>query len=131
MDGTGGFDADDGPTETVREALVHSFPRRLGLDELAEHVANRAIIEHAVGMLMLVYEFDADNAFELLTWGARALDVTLALLATQLTEDLGGRARGPGGLAHCEQLDLRSACDDVLFLAHERVSPVSRRGREP
>lgn len=118
----GEFDVGGGLTETVREVVVR-------LADLASTVADRVLVEQAVGMLMVAYDLDADNAVELLTWGARALDITVGLLALQLTEDFGGRAHDREGPTGSERMDLRSACDDVLFTAHERVSSVSRRRR--
>lgn len=49
----------------------------------------------------------------------------------QLTEHPVGRPREQKGLARCERVDLRSARDDVLFTAYERVGTVSRQDREP
>lgn len=98
---------------------------------LAEIVANRVIVEQAKGMLMLIYELDADNAFEMLKWGSQARDVELGLLARQLIDDLAGGAQDWEGLARCEWTDLRSACDDLLFTAQEPSRPVHRPGPQP
>ena len=112
--------AEQGPTERVRDSRVHAFAR-LNPEELADVVAHRMRIERAVGVLMAAYDLDTDNAVELLTWGARALDITAYLLARRLTEHLVGCDRNDHqGQASCESVDLRSACDDVLFTAHER-----------
>ncbi len=115
---TGEFNADDALTETVHVAFLQPCAL-LTPEELAETVANRVLIEHAAGMLMLAYDLDADNACELLKWGARARGVTVGLLARRLTEDLVGRVRDRQGHARCERVGLQSACDDVLFTAHE------------
>lgn len=83
--------------------------------DLAATVTDQRLIGHAVGVLMFVYDLDADNAVEMLRWGSQALDVTIRVLARRLTEDVVGRARNGEVLPRCERVDLRSTCDDVLF----------------
>ena len=83
--------------------------------DLAATVTDQRLIGHAVGVLMFVYDLDADNAVEMLRWGSQALDVTIRILARRLTEDVVGRARNGEVLPRCERVDLRSTCDDVLF----------------
>lgn len=127
--------ADDQLTEkkttTVRDALMPPCALVLPADEFADIVAHPMLIESAIGMLMLIYDLDADNAVELLKWGSRALNIEIRVLSRRLTEDLVGGAHHREGHARCERVDLRSACDDVLFTAHDPASPVSRPGREP
>jgi hypothetical protein len=83
--------------------------------DLAATVTDQRLIGHAVGVLMFVYDLDADNAVEMLRWGSRALDVTIRVLARRLTEDVVGRTRNGEVLPRCERVELRSTCDDVLF----------------
>lgn len=83
--------------------------------ETAQIVATRAVIERAKGMLMFIYDIDADGAFELLKWRSQATNVKLRLLAEQLVEDLVCGNRGAGGAS-------RLACDSLLFTVDERVT---------
>jgi ANTAR domain len=101
------------PTPSVQEAVVCAAFALLQPEQLAEVAAKRGIVEQATGMLMLIYELDADNAIEVLKWGSRARDVKIHVLATQFVDSLVGR-KGSQRL-----VDLRSACDDVLFAAAE------------
>jgi hypothetical protein len=95
--------------------------------DLAATVTDQRLIGHAVGVLMFVYDLDADNAVEMLRWGSRALDVTIRVLARRLTEDVVGRARNGEVLPRCERVDLRSTCDDVLFTPRTGQTGVSAR----
>lgn len=56
-------------------------------ERLAEIAQNRAGIEQAKGMLMLVYGIDGDAAFDLLKWLSQQSNVKLRLLAEQIAED--------------------------------------------
>ena len=125
---TAEFHPDDGLIEAVRQVGVQPSTQLTSSDfaDLATTVVDRGLIEHAVGMLMFVYDLNADNAVELLKWGSQALDVTIETLARQLTEDV-GPARDGKGLSRCERVDLRSACDDVLFHPRTGQSDVSAR----
>ena len=114
--------ADNGPAELVCNALAEPFVASTP-GQLADIVANRVLFERAVGTVMLVYELDADNASELITWGSRALGITVGLLSRRLTEALLARTRGLERSAHFPPAHLRSVCDDVLFAEHERVRP--------
>jgi hypothetical protein len=80
--------------------------------------ARRAIIEQAKGILMFVYDTDAETAFEVLRRRSRITRIKLVLLAAQLIDDV-------VSLTAEERLNLRSACDDLLSTLHERVDPES------
>ena len=108
-----------------------SLLNRGELADLGASVTDRVLVERAVGVLMLVYDLDADNAAELLTWGSRAHGITIPLLArqlTELTEDPNGRFRYLEGSAHSapERVDRRTRCDDVLFSALETAGLIDR-----
>lgn len=103
--GTHGFYVDVTPLPgRTQEDLVTA--------RLAEISENRAGIEQAKGMLMLVYDIDDDAAFNLLKWLSQEANVKLRLLAEQISADF--RAAGPA-------VNSRSEFDHLLMTAHRRV----------
>ncbi|WP_310767237.1 PAS and ANTAR domain-containing protein [Mycobacterium sp. Z3061] len=82
-------------------------------ERLAEIAENRAGIEQAKGMLMLVYDIDGDAAFKLLKWLSQESNVKLRPLAEQITEDF--RAVRHAVAAQPE-------FDQLLLTAHTRVN---------
>jgi hypothetical protein len=104
--GTHGFYVDVSPlSDHAREDLVTA--------KLAEITQNRASIEQAKGMLMLVYGIDDDAAFNLLKWLSQEGNVKLRLLAEQICADF----RGNGATS----LGSRSSFDHLLLTAYLRV----------
>ena len=81
---------------------------------VAEIAENRATIEQAKGMLMLIYRIDADAAFELLRWRSQETNVKLRILAEQVLADF-------AELSYEETLPSRSTFDHLLLTAHQRV----------
>src|SRR5258707_1175393 len=75
----------------------------------------RAGIEQAKGMLMLIYGMDASAAFDLLRWRSQETNVKLKLLARQVAADF-------VALSGSEKLPPRSAYDNLILTAHLRVS---------
>lgn len=109
--GTHGFYIDvSGPRERSREDEVSA--------KLAEISENRAGIEQAKGMLMLIYGLSDSAAFELLKWLSQEANIKLRPLAEQIAEDF----RGAGLPLHT-----RSEFDHLLLTAHERVRPSGAR----
>jgi PAS domain S-box-containing protein len=109
--GTHGFYIDvSGPRERSREDEVSA--------KLAEISENRAGIEQAKGMLMLIYGLSDSAAFELLKWLSQEANIKLRPLAEQIAEDFRG-----AGLP----LNTRSEFDHLLLTAHERVRPSGAR----
>jgi fructose-specific component phosphotransferase system IIB-like protein len=104
--GTHGFYVDVTPTQEMTEEFVSAA--------LAEIAENRATIEQAKGMLMLIYRVNADAAFDLLRWRSQATNVKLRILAEQLLADF-------AGLNYEEVLPPRATFDHLLLTAHERV----------
>jgi ANTAR domain/PAS fold len=104
--GTHGFYVDVTPSGALHEELVTAA--------VAEIAENRATIEQAKGMLMLIYRVDADAAFDLLKWRSQETNVKLRILAEQLLTDF-------GELTYEETLPSRSTFDHLLLTAHERV----------
>lgn len=108
--GTHGFYVDVSPLpDREREDLVTA--------QLAEIAEQRAGIEQAKGMLMLVYGISDDAAFDLLKWLSQEANIKLRLLAEQICEDF--RALGP-------RPSSQSDYDHLLMTAHERVDPTIR-----
>ena len=91
---------------------VHSKEFSAAVAEIAE---NRAAIERAKGMLMLVYRVDAVAAFELLKWRSQETAVKLRTLAEQLLADLTAQT-------YDETLPPRAMFDHLLLTAHHRIS---------
>jgi hypothetical protein len=105
--GTHGFYVDvTPPIEQVQEDVVTA--------KLAEISENRASIEQAKGMLMLIYDIDATAAFDLLRWLSQEANVKLRPLAEQIANDF-----RTAGLI----LNPRSEFDHLLMSAHDRVRP--------
>lgn len=104
--GTHGFYVDVTPSSELHEELVTAA--------VAEIAENRATIDQAKGMLMLIYRVDADAAFDLLKWRSQETNVKLRILAEQLLADF-------LELNYEETLPTRSTFDHLLLTAHERV----------
>jgi PAS domain S-box-containing protein len=103
--GTHGFYVDVSPLpDQEREDLVTA--------KLAEITQQRASIEQAKGMLMLIYDISDDAAFNLLKWLSQEANVKLRLLAEQICEDFRGT-----GLTVTSQSDF----DQLLLTARLRV----------
>jgi PAS domain S-box-containing protein len=110
--GTHGFYVDVTPVQHLR---LDAERRREDLvtARVAEIASNRASIEQAKGMLMLIYNVDEDMAFDVLKWLSQEHNVKLRVLADQLSADLRATAR--------ETVD-QSVYDHVLLTAHQRVA---------
>jgi hypothetical protein len=80
----------------------------------------RAIIEQAKGMLMFLYGFDADEAFNTLRSHSQDHNVKLALIAEQVVKDLVelGRAKAPAR---------KPEIDSVIIAARNRITNVAVR----
>jgi hypothetical protein len=99
-------------TETfVREELVSAA--------VAEIAENRATIEQAKGMLMLIYRITNESAFELLKWRSQETNVKLRVLADQVIADF-------GELTYEGTLPPRATFDHLLLTAHLRIGTATR-----
>lgn len=78
--GTHGFYLDVSPSEQAREEVITAR-----LDEITEH---RATIERAKGMLMVIYDIDAEAAFDVLKWLSQHSNVKVRSLCERLCSDL-------------------------------------------
>lgn len=109
--GTHGFYIDvSAPDGQLQEDAVSA--------KLAEISENRAGIEQAKGMLMLIYGLSDSAAFELLRWLSQEANVKLRPLAEQIARDFRG-----AGLS----LNTRADFDHLLLTAHRRVRPADDR----
>lgn len=81
---------------------------------VAEIAENRATIEQAKGMLMLIYRISEASAFELLKWRSQETNVKLRVLADQVLFDF-------SQLIYEEVLPPRATFDHLLLTAHLRV----------
>ena len=106
--GTHGYYVDVTPLEQERQDQVTA-----AVTGIAE---NRAAIEQAKGMLMLVYGMDDAAAFELLKWRSQETNIKLRVLAEQVAADFLALSGG-------ETLPPRSAFDKLLLTAHHRLNP--------
>jgi AmiR/NasT family two-component response regulator len=93
--------------EPTLEHLVHDFAI-LTPEEILDIRASRVVIERAKGMLMFIYDIDADQAFDVLLWRSQATNVQLRFIAEQLIQDL-------TGIASDKLVDARSLCDNLLL----------------
>jgi PAS domain S-box-containing protein len=98
--GTHGYYVDITPTsDRAREEIITA--------RVAEITENRAVIEQAKGMLMLVYGLEEDAAFDLLRWRSQSSNVKLRRLAEIVIE----RFRN----ARDDAISSRSAFDHALL----------------
>jgi hypothetical protein len=105
--GTHGYYIDISPSERARQDQVTAAVTRITED--------RAGIEQAKGMLMLIYAIDELAAFQLLKWRSQETNVKLRILAEQIAADF-------ISLSGTETLPPRSAFDNLLLTAHLRVN---------
>jgi hypothetical protein len=71
----------------ITDATNTDLQQLLG-DELEAIVAHREVIEQAKGMLMVIYDFDADAAFSVLRWRSQELNTKLHDVAAKLVADV-------------------------------------------
>jgi|RhiMethySRZTD1v2_1073278.scaffolds.fasta_scaffold1645471_1 ANTAR domain-containing protein len=86
---------------------------------VAEIIDRRAVIEQAKGVLMVVYNIDADAAFELLKWRSQQTNTKLRALAEQLMTDFPSLQWGQDGM--------RSKFDQLFMEAGVRPVPHAKR----
>jgi PAS domain S-box-containing protein len=83
------------------------------LDDFVSTISERrAVINQAIGMLMLGYGVPADRAFEILAWRSQETNVKLRDIATRLVDAVTTAALLPSGAA--------SRLDNMLLTAHQR-----------
>ena len=90
---------------------------------IAEIADNRAVIEQAKGVLMYVYQVDADAAFEVLNWRSRETKVKLCALAEQLLADIRTLGHDDGSRSYGSIFEF----DRLLLTTHERMRAKAAR----
>ena len=105
--GTHGYYIDISPSERARQDQVTAAVTRIAED--------RAGIEQAKGMLMVIYAIDELAAFQLLKWRSQETNVKLRILADKIGADF-------ISLSGTETLPPRSAFDNLLLTAHLRIN---------
>ena len=88
--------------------------REVSITEIAD---NRAVIEQAKGVLMYVYQVDADAAFEVLKWRSHETKVNLCALAEQLLADIRTLGHDDGSRSYGSIFEF----DRLLVTTHERI----------
>jgi fructose-specific component phosphotransferase system IIB-like protein len=106
LTGTSGFYVD--VTEDFEEDVQRSLDQVIG-----EIARRRAVINQAIGMLMLAHGVTAERAFEILAWRSQETNVKLRDIAERLVAEASKAALLPDGLA-CR-------LDHLLLTVHERV----------
>jgi PAS domain S-box-containing protein len=84
---------------------------------VAEIAAKRAVIEQAKGVLMYVYQVDADAAFDVLNWRSQETKVNMCALAEQLLADIRTLGHDDGSRSYGSIFEF----DRLLLTTHERM----------
>jgi PAS domain S-box-containing protein len=113
--GAQGFYFDVTATDEAREVSIKA---------IAEIADNRAVIEQAKGVLMYVYQVDADAAFDVLNWLSQETKVRLSALAEQLLADIRTLGHDDGSRSYGSIFEF----DRLLLTTHERIE--SQRSAE-
>jgi PAS domain S-box-containing protein len=105
--GTHGFyiDISDSEDRSTQEAISEA------VEEIAE---NRAVIEQAKGMLMMVYGVNEDLAFQLLRWRSQDTNTKLRPLAQRLIDEFVALGKEQG-------LQPRPVYDATIMTVHQRM----------
>ena len=91
-----------------------------GITEIAD---DRAVIEQAKGVLMYVYQVDADAAFEVLKWRSHETKFNLCALAEQLLADIRTLGHDDGSRSYGSIFEF----DRLLLTTHERIRAKAMR----
>jgi PAS domain S-box-containing protein len=94
-DASGSVVATRGVYVDVTEAVAAEVRREVG-EELRDIVADRAIIEQAKGMLMVIYDLSDQRAFDLLRWRSQEMNIKLRDIANRLVAKLPPLLAGQG-----------------------------------
>jgi PAS domain S-box-containing protein len=105
--GTHGFyiDISESEDRSTQEAISEA------VEEIAE---NRAVIEQAKGMLMMVYGVNEDLAFQLLRWRSQDTNTKLRPLAQRLIDEFVALGKEQG-------LQPRPVYDATIMTVHQRM----------
>jgi hypothetical protein len=96
---------------------------RRSLDEVLATISeHRAVINQAIGMLMLGYGVPADRAFEILAWRSQHTNVKLRDIADRFVKEVTEATLLPARAA--------SHLDHILLTVHERMGGQAPNGGE-
>jgi hypothetical protein len=113
--GLQGFYVDVTPTEAVPHNAHSDLERQIDR-EVSNILQHRTVIDEVKGMLMVIYRIDDRRSFDLLCWRSIVTNTKVRELAEQLRAEF-------ALLEYDEYLPPRSAFDQVLLTAHERIRP--------
>jgi hypothetical protein len=97
----------------VTDAADGDTARRV-TEAVAEITDARSVIDQAKGMLMLIYGFGEQDAFELIRAQARRTQTNVRALALQFRDDV-------ATLNHQESIPSKDVIEQLLLTTHERV----------
>ena len=100
---------------TVSTSCIQFSDGSIDSAAVAEIADNRAVIDQAKGMLILLYGVDDESAFDMLRRRSQSTNVKLRALAGQLVSDY--RALSDG-----EALPPRWVYEKTLMIIHERIA---------
>ena len=106
------------PLESTATALITA-----AVTEIAN---NRAVIDQAKGMLILVYGVDENGAFEMLRWRSQSTNTKLRTLAAQLVADYRSHCNGealPSRAVYEQRADVRPRADRRRRIENTPASP--------
>lgn len=94
------------------------------VNEIVDHLSqSRAVINQAIGMLMLTYGVTAERAFDVLAWRSSDSNMKLRNIAAQFVVDASSDDLLPAGA--------RARVDHLLLTVHERVAADDHTDHEP
>jgi PAS domain S-box-containing protein len=94
----------------VTTAVRDEVQRELG-EKLDLIVADRAVIEQAKGMLMAIYDVDADAAFDILRWRSQELNIKLHDVAKEIVANVPVLLRDQAARGPVDQFLMKLATD--------------------
>jgi hypothetical protein len=112
--GTAGFYID--VTDSLHDDMQKSISAVVARVE-----ERRAVINQAIGIIMMTYGVSAERAFEVLVWRSQQTNVKLRAIAQQFVDELSQHPMSAG---------IREYVDHVLLTAHERIDGVTEDGSD-
>ena len=100
---------------TVSTSCIQFSDGSIDSAAVAEIADNRAVIDQAKGMLILLYGVDDESAPDMLRRRSQSTNVKLRVLAGQLVSDYRALSNG-------EALPPRWAYEKTLMIVHQRIA---------
>ena len=97
--------------------------REVSISQAIAEIADKAVIEQAKGVLMYVYQVDADAAFDVLKWRSQDTKVKLCALAEQLLADIRTLGHDDDSRSYGSIFEF----DRLLLTIHERMRAKAAR----